>query len=155
MVEGQGYCAGMLIGELAAKSGVPARTIRFYEDKGILPDPARTTAGYRDYDAADIHRLRFVRSAQDAGLRLAEIRGILAIRSEGEAPCQHTMALLETKRVEIASRLEHLGALQAELDRMLEEGHEIGPETCDPDAICSIIPADERAQRPDGEMRAR
>ncbi|MFW2340784.1 MAG: heavy metal-responsive transcriptional regulator [Acidimicrobiia bacterium] len=130
----------MLIGELAAKSGVPARTIRFYEDKGILPDPARTTAGYRDYDVADVFRLRFVRSAQDAGLRLAEIRSILAIRSEGEAPCQHTMVLLEAKRVEIASRLEHLGALQTELDRMLEAGHEIGPETCDPDAICSIVP---------------
>ena len=141
MVEGQGVlCAGMLIGELAAKTGVPARTIRFYEDKGVLPNPARTTAGYRDYDATDVFRLRFVRSAQEAGLRLAEIRGILAIRSEGKAPCQHTMTLLEAKRVEIASRLEHLRALQAEMDRMLEAGHQIGPETCDPDAICSIIP---------------
>jgi DNA-binding transcriptional MerR regulator len=131
----------MLIGELAATVGVPARTIRFYEDRGILPEPDRTTAGYREYDTADVSRLRFVRAAQDAGLSLAEIRSILAIRSEGEAPCRHTMELLEAKRVEVASRLEHLRVLQGELDRMLESGRDIGPDTCDPDAICSIIPS--------------
>jgi len=130
----------MLIGELAAATGVPARTIRFYEDRGILPEPARTTAGYREHDASDVFRLRFVRWAQDAGLSLAEIRSILALRTEGEASCQHTMELLEAKRVEIASRNEQLRALQAELDRMLEAGQQIGPDTCDSDAICSIIP---------------
>lgn len=134
----------MLIGELAATTGVPARTIRFYEDKGVMPEPARTPAGYRDYDATDVLRLRFVQSAQDAGLTLAEIRSILAIRGEGEAPCQHTMALLEAKRIEIAGRLEHLRALQAELERMLEAGQQIGPDACDPGAICSIIPRRQR-----------
>lgn len=139
MVEGQGYGAGMLIGELAETTGVPARTIRFYEDRGVLPAPVRTTSGYREYDESDVFRLRFVRSAQDAGLTLSEIGSILAIRGAGEAPCQHTMMLLEAKRVEIANRLEHLRVLQADLERMLEAGLRVGPDTCDPDAICSII----------------
>ena len=60
----------MRIGELAARSGVTAKTIRFWEAKGLLPDPARTRAGYRDYDSDTLERLDFIRHAQTAGLTL-------------------------------------------------------------------------------------
>lgn len=130
----------MLIGELSAMTGVPSRTIRFYERRGILPEPDRTAAGYRDYDAQAVNRLQFVRSAQRAGLTLAEIRSVLVIRDAGDAPCAHTLTLLESKRDEIADRLRQLTELEDELGRMIDSGRHIGPQECRPGDICSIIP---------------
>ena len=131
----------MLIGELSATTGVPSRTIRFYERRGILPEPDRTAAGYRDYDGSAVSRLRFVRSAQRAGLTLAEIRSVLLIRDQGDAPCDHTRTLLESKRDEIADRLRQLTELQDELGRLIDSGRHIGPRECRPGDICSIIPS--------------
>jgi MerR family transcriptional regulator, Zn(II)-responsive regulator of zntA len=56
------------IGEIAGRAGVPAKTIRFWEDQGLLPPPGRTPAGYRDYDPAVLDRLAFIRHALAAGL---------------------------------------------------------------------------------------
>ncbi len=64
----------MRIGEIAGRAGVPAKTIRFWEDQRLLPPPGRTPAGYRDYDPAVLDRLAFIRHAQAAGLTLAAIR---------------------------------------------------------------------------------
>jgi DNA-binding transcriptional MerR regulator len=133
----------MRIGELAARTGVTARTIRFYEDKGILPASERTPAGYRLYDDHAVRRLHFLRAAQDAGLTLAEIAGILEIRSRGEAPCSHTRHLLDTKRDEVEKRLRHLHHVRDELDRLLAESRDVHDGTCRPDSICSIIPSRE------------
>jgi DNA-binding transcriptional MerR regulator len=60
----------MRIGEIADRAGVAAKTIRFWEERGLLPAPARTAAGYRDYGPAMLERLAFVRHAQAAGLTL-------------------------------------------------------------------------------------
>lgn len=129
----------MQIGQLSTATGVPVRTIRFYEERGILPAPSRTAGGYRNYDRRAINRLRFLRSAQEAGLTLAEIGGILAIRDEGEAPCVHTRTLLQDKRHEVEDRLRHLVELREDLDRLIEAGNDIDPGTCRPDDICSIL----------------
>ena len=61
----------MHIGALAAASGATTKTIRFYEQAGLIPDPPRTQAGYRDYRAESVDRLAFIRTAQAAGLTLA------------------------------------------------------------------------------------
>jgi len=70
----------MRIGQLAAQTGFSVRTIRFYEQSGLLPAPPRTEGGYRVYDQDAVARLRFVRSAQTLGLSLAEIAEVLRIR---------------------------------------------------------------------------
>jgi len=70
----------MKIGEIAAQAGIPAKTIRFWEDQHLLPPPARTPSGYRDYDRAVLDRLAFIRQAQAAGLTLGHIRQVLDIR---------------------------------------------------------------------------
>jgi DNA-binding transcriptional MerR regulator len=59
----------MKIGEIAAQAGIPAKTIRFWEDQHLLPPPARTPSGYRDYDRAVLERLAFIRQAQARGSR--------------------------------------------------------------------------------------
>ena len=101
----------MLIGEVAHRSGVPPKTLRYYEDIGLLPAPARTVSGYRDFDGTVIDRLRFIRSAQAIGLSLGEIRGIVALRDDGQAPCGHVLELLRTRSLEIGRTIAELSLI--------------------------------------------
>jgi DNA-binding transcriptional MerR regulator len=122
------------IGELADAAGVPTRTIRFYERRGLLADPRRAPNGYRVYGAATLDRLRFIRTAQAAGLTLAEVRSITDIRDDGITPCTHVEALLETKLAELEHELEHL----------VERSHHLDPADCHDRDVCHILSASER-----------
>jgi DNA-binding transcriptional MerR regulator len=75
------------IGELAEASGMTTKTLRFYEEAGLLPAPERTSGGYRDYDPEVVPRLDFIRRSRAAGLTLAQIRDVLDVRDGGTAPC--------------------------------------------------------------------
>ncbi len=77
----------MLIGELADAAGLPTQTIRFYERRGLLPEPVRGANGYRIYDESTLTRLNLVRTAQAAGLTLAEIGSVIDLRDDGNVPC--------------------------------------------------------------------
>lgn len=108
----------MKIGELAARTGVTAKTIRFWEATGLLADPARTPSGYRDYGPESVDRLEFIRHAQASGLTLGQIRQILEISDSGDAPCEHVgqvvadrLAEVETRIAELADTRRHLQAL--------------------------------------------
>jgi DNA-binding transcriptional MerR regulator len=82
------------IGQAADRVGVPARTIRFWCDSGILPPVDRSAGGYRRYDAADIARLDLVRTLRDLGLGLDEVREVLGGRkSVAELASVHAAAL--------------------------------------------------------------
>lgn len=98
----------MRIGELASQTGVPAKTIRFWEDQRLLPTPGRTSAGYRDYDPAIVDRLAFIRHAQAAGLALAAIRQVLEIRDGGQPPCVHVTDLIARRLAEVEARMAEL-----------------------------------------------
>jgi MerR family transcriptional regulator, copper efflux regulator len=143
----------MQIGQLAARTGVPARTIRFYESAGVIPEPRRTHTGYRDYDTDAVSRLLFLRAAQAAGLTLAEIAQVIAIRDRGESPCLHTRDLMTAKHAEITDRIRELTALRAELDHLITAGAGFDPARCRPDDICSLITLRDDAApiRTDGE----
>jgi DNA-binding transcriptional MerR regulator len=78
----------MLIGALAKATGVPAKTLRYWEAEGLLPAPARTDGGYRDYPVETADRVAFIRHAQSAGLTLRQIGEILAIRDDGHPPAR-------------------------------------------------------------------
>src|ERR671912_2712429 len=112
----------MRIGQLAAQTGFSVRTIRFYEQSGLLPAPSRTPAGYRSYDQDAVARLRFVRSAQSLGLSLAEIAEVLRIRDYQGPPCTYVAELIETHIHALDSRIAELTALREELRIRLPPG---------------------------------
>jgi DNA-binding transcriptional MerR regulator len=103
------------IQELSQASGISTKTIRFYEESGVLPSPARKPNGYRDYDQADIERLRLVAGARRLDLSLDDIREILALRDQREAPCRTLLDRIQQKADEVAERIVVLQRLEAEL----------------------------------------
>ncbi|MGQ0668906.1 MAG: MerR family transcriptional regulator [Actinomycetota bacterium] len=74
---------------------MPPKTIRYYEEIGRLPEPERTSSGYRDFDREAVSRLRFSKAAQSVGFSIGEIKEILAFRERGQAPCEHVTGLIE------------------------------------------------------------
>ena len=129
----------MRIGELATLSGVPAKTIRYYEAIGLLDPPDRTASGYRDYEPDVSDRLRFIRAAQAAGLTLGEIRSIVALRDRGETPCSHVLTLLTARHAEIDQRITELRKIGAELDRLASRANRLDPADCEPRRICHLL----------------
>lgn len=117
------------VSELAGKAGVSADTVRYYEKEGLLAAPARTHSGYRNYDEEAVERLHFIRGAQTLGLKLRDIKELLAIRDRGSCPCGHTQQLLEQRVAEINQEIRDLRALKRELQSMerLEFPTDSGP----------------------------
>jgi MerR family transcriptional regulator, copper efflux regulator len=130
----------MQIGELAARSGVPAKTIRYWEAVGLMPPPERIASGYRDYDAVAADRTRFIRRAQASGLTLGQIRQVLDISDEGNPPCEHVGTVVAERLAEIENRLAELRATRAHLRRLAERAAAQDPTECR--GLCSIITAE-------------
>ncbi|MGH9117668.1 MAG: heavy metal-responsive transcriptional regulator [Acidimicrobiales bacterium] len=129
----------MRIGELADRSGVPVKTIRYYEDIGVVDPPERTSSGYRDYDAPAIDRLAFIRAAQAVGLTLGEIGQVVALRERGQTPCTHVVELLERRADEMGQRIIELQRLEGDLRRLAARAHGLDPAECDPQRVCHVI----------------
>jgi DNA-binding transcriptional MerR regulator len=127
------------IGELAAQTGVPVRTIRFYEQTGVLPAPERTPAGYRAYTDDAVTRLRFIRTAQTLGLSLAEIADVLRIRAAHGPPCAYVTDLLHTHLHALQARITELTALHDELRGRLPPAAGPDPTRCRPDQVCYLL----------------
>ena len=127
----------MRIGELAAECGVSAKTVRFWESAGLLPDAARTPAGYRNYEPEAADRLRFIRHAQTAGLTLAEIRQVLAISDGGQPPCSHVAELIHEHLSELEHRISELSETRQRLERLASRAAAQDPGDCD--GYCAIL----------------
>lgn len=108
----------MNIGDAARTSGVSPKMIRYYEQTGLIPKAARRDSGYRDYDEADVHRLRFIRRARDLGFTVEQIGELLALWSDRERASADVKALahghvhaLKAKVVEIEGMIDTLETL--------------------------------------------
>ena len=102
----------MNIGQASQASGVSSKMIRYYEQTGLIPKAARRDSGYRDYDDADVHRLRFIRGARDLGFTVEQIGDLLALWSDRERASADVKALalghvdaLKQKQAEIAAMI--------------------------------------------------
>ena len=127
----------MKIGEVAERSGVPAKTIRFWEDQRLLPAPARTAVGYREFDPAVLERLAFIRHAQAAGLTLEHIRQVLDIRDEGQPPCVHVAGLIARRLAEVEARLAELARARDQLAALAVRAAAQDPADCR--GYCSVF----------------
>ncbi|MEW1808339.1 heavy metal-responsive transcriptional regulator [Pseudarthrobacter sp. NPDC080039] len=129
----------MRIGETAAAAGMTAKTLRFYEDRGLLPSVERTPNGYRDYTHETVSRLEFIRRGRTAGLTLTQIGDILALRDLGQAPCVHVRDLLATQLRDLEARIAELSALRTTVAQFHNAAAAGGPTACDPERICSYL----------------
>jgi len=98
----------MKIGELADEAGVNVQTIRYYERRGLLPEPVRRPSGYREYEPGILDRLRFIRRAQELGFTLTEIGDLLALRLDPSTPAEAVKARAEAKIADIDRKLHDL-----------------------------------------------
>jgi DNA-binding transcriptional MerR regulator len=109
------------IGEVAAAAGVTIDTIRFYERRGVLPEPSRRPSGYRDYPVSVVERIRLARRLQSVGLTLDEIIDALAAHDRGTASCESERWRLDVALERVDQRIAELRSLRAAIQRVRRE----------------------------------
>jgi MerR family transcriptional regulator, copper efflux regulator len=109
----------LTIGQLAKQGGVHLETIRYYERRGILPRPPRTSAGYRAFSDDALRRLRFIKRAQALGFSLREIEDLLALRARSGRSCVGVQVKAKAKIADIDTKLQELSAMRSALTRLV------------------------------------
>ncbi|MBM3505267.1 MAG: helix-turn-helix domain-containing protein [Alphaproteobacteria bacterium] len=113
--------SALTIGRVAAAAACKVQTIRYYEQIGLLPRPARSAGNQRLYGRTDIDRLNFIRHARALGFALDAIRDLLSLADRPDQSCAAADAIARTQLVQVAARLKRLRALKRELERMVEQ----------------------------------
>jgi DNA-binding transcriptional MerR regulator len=123
------------IGQLATRTGVKVPTIRFYEDKGLLDKPDRTSGNQRRYDSAALNRLWFIRHARDLGLPLSDVRALISLEGAKGAELNRAHDIAQRQRAGLRQRITQLQMLEAELTRISR--------ACDGqhDHVCAVLHA--------------
>ncbi len=112
----------LLIGALSRQTGVSVRTIRYYEQEGLLVPSGRRSSGYRIYTARDVERLRFIQQAKRFGLTLKEIRSIMRCSHQGLEPCCDFVRQLFNKKIqEFEGKIGELTAIRNRLKARLRQ----------------------------------
>lgn len=109
----------LTIGRLAAAAGVNVETIRYYQRRGLLDEPAKPPGGHRHYAAEQLQRVRFIKRAQALGFTLSEIGRLLRLDAAGA--CAETRALAARKLVVIERKLADLVTMQQALARLVQQ----------------------------------
>ena len=113
----------MKIGVASAASGISERMIRHYEKIGLMPKAARRDSGYRDYDEQDLHTLRFIGRARDAGFPIEEIRQLLTLWNDRERSSSDVKALALARAAELKKKARELDAMRRSLEHLAERCH--------------------------------
>ena len=125
---------GFTIGTVAQQAGVNIETLRYYERKGIVPKPPRTSSNYRLYSEETVRRVRFVKRAQELGFSLREIKELLALGATRGAKCQDVRRQALHKIEEIDEKIRALEAMKDVLRKLVKEC----ASTCAPVSDCPI-----------------
>lgn len=120
---------GLTIAGLAAAAGVNVETVRFYQRKGLLPEPTRPPGGIRRYGGAEVARIRFIKAAQRLGFALDEVAELLLLQDGMR--CSEARTLAEEKLAVIRRRLEDLKMMEAALQQLVGRCHSrVGEVAC-------------------------
>ena len=111
----------MTIGELARRAACKVQTVRYYEQIGLMPEPARTKGQQRRYGTPHLDRLSFIRHSRELGFPLVAVRELLGLSDRPEQSCAAADRIARRQLKEVESRLVRLRALRAELKRMIEQ----------------------------------
>lgn len=117
----------LTIGQVAKAAEVNTETIRYYEREGLLPEPARTRAGYRQYTADAVRRVRFMKRAQALGFTLAEIATLLELRAEGTTACAHVVAEASRTMARVDGKIAELQKMRSALGCLIDACRERRP----------------------------
>lgn len=109
------------VGEVARQAGVNLQTIRYYERRGLLPKPPRTSSNYRAYPAGTVLRVRFIKRAQELGFTLNEIQELLSLRAAPRSRCADVRRRAEAKVRDIDARVRTLQAMRDALTQLIGE----------------------------------
>ena len=110
------------IGTVAKQAGTPIKTIRYYEDVGLLPKAPRTTSRYRVYSPETVDRLQFIKKSQNLGLRLLDIKEILDLADRGRCPCGHVQRVLRARLGELREKISDLKTVERRLSQATGRG---------------------------------
>ena len=134
----------MNIGEAAKASGVSAKMIRHYESVGLVPQPARTEGGYRQYGDKDINTLRFIRHSRDLGFSIEQIRELLGLWQDRERPSRQVKALAQAHIQALETKLQELQSMKATLAHLVHCCHgDDRPDCPIIDRLAADLPAPE------------
>jgi MerR family transcriptional regulator, copper efflux regulator len=112
--------SGVTIGEAARRAGVGVETIRFYERRGLIQQPAKPpNSGFRVYSSEQIERIKFIRQAQQIGFSLGEIEELLSLRADPNADCADVREQAAAKLDEVERKIEQLRQIRAALQALL------------------------------------
>ncbi|MBN3961465.1 heavy metal-responsive transcriptional regulator [Nostoc sp. NMS8] len=127
----------LLIGQVTDLTGIPIRTIRYYESLGLINSFRRTEGGFRQFSLDVLTRLAFIKRAQNLGLSLEEIGNILQVYDQGQTPCGEIKEKLEEKVLQIDRQIDQLLTLRSEIKGLLSGWKNISNQH--EDTICPII----------------
>ncbi len=126
-------------GQLARAAGMNVETLRFYERKGLLPEPPRSSGGFRLYGEEDVKRLRFIGMAKQHGFTLREIKELLDLRVDSQTGCEDVRHIAEEKLAVIDRKLRELRQMKKALEHLVDSCHHRGAS-----GNCPILEAFER-----------
>ena len=129
----------LTISAFAKRSGVPSKTIRYWEGLGLLPKAARSHTGYRVFDPAALRYITFVQKSKAIGLTLAEMQEILHLARAGRCPCPEVFGWTQAKAKSVAEEIRVLSALLLRLKRIQREWKRCSCEGEKCGEVCSLI----------------
>lgn len=129
--------AGLRISDVAARAGLTAPTIRYYESVGLLARAPRSAAGYRHYDDTTVDELRFIKKAQGLGFSLDEIGEILTLSRAGKTPCSRVLDLARRHLAAVDARIHQLARFRDMLAGEVAKWNGLTEPTCG--GLCQII----------------
>jgi len=110
----------MNIGTAAARSGVPAKTIRYYEGVGLIPSAGRTAAGYRVYTTHDVETLRFIHAARSLGFSVKEVAALLALWNDRDRASADVRALALKHIADIDAKIAEMQGIRRTLQHLVD-----------------------------------
>ncbi|WP_170341589.1 Cu(I)-responsive transcriptional regulator [Ruegeria arenilitoris] len=110
----------MNIGDVAERSGLPAKTIRYYEDIGFIK-PRRSTNGYRHFDEKELHKLAFIGRARSLGFTIEDCRSLLALYEDKHRASADVKRIAKQNLEEIDAKIEDLKAMRETLSHLIQE----------------------------------